>query len=243
MYGGEATMWEEIASAENIDVKLWPRLAVIAERLWSPENVTDVDSMYFRLEVTSRWLESLNIRPRYVLSFMRQRLAGTSPAGPLDTFASVLEPVREYTRHEDKTHSYGINTPLNRLVDSIAPESDAAREFRNAVDRYLASSPSAKEEGPALEMSLRRWSTNTAQLLPLLVGNGILSETVPLALSLDEVCKAGLEALASLRGGKTAKSDWTKKRIAVLDEADKSQADMFIRIAPGVRKLVEAAGR
>lgn len=243
VYGGEATMWEEIASAENIDVKLWPRLAVIAERLWSAENVTDVNSMYFRLEVTSRWLESLNIRPRYVLSFMRQRLAGTSPAGPLDTFASVLEPVREYSRHEDKTHSYGINTPLNRLVDSIAPESDAAREFRNAVDRYLASSPSAKEEGPALEMSLRRWSTNTAQLLPLLVGNGILSETVPLALSLDEVCKAGLESLASLRGGKTAKSEWTKKRIAVLDEADKSQADMFIRIAPGVRKLVEAAGR
>lgn len=243
VYGGEATMWEEIAGAENIDVKLWPRLAVIAERLWSPENVTDVDSMYLRLEVTSRWLESLNVRPRYILSFMRQRLAGTSPSGPLDTFASVLEPVREYTRHEDKTHSYGINTPLNRLVDSIAPESDAAREFRKAVDRYLASSPSAKEEGPALEMSLRHWSANTAQLLPLLVGNGILSETVPLALSLDEVCKAGLEALASLRGGKAAKLEWTKKRLALLDEADKSQADMFIRIAPGVRKLVEAAGR
>ena len=35
--GGEAAMWEEIATAENLDAKLWPRLAAIAERLWSAE--------------------------------------------------------------------------------------------------------------------------------------------------------------------------------------------------------------
>ena len=41
--GGEGTMWEELASPEMIDARLWPRLAVIAERFWSPESVTDVD--------------------------------------------------------------------------------------------------------------------------------------------------------------------------------------------------------
>ena len=41
---------------------------------------------------------------------------------PVHLQPSVLEPVKEYTRHEDKTHSYGINTPLNRLVDSMGPK-------------------------------------------------------------------------------------------------------------------------
>jgi len=242
IFGGEATMWEEIASAENIDAKLWPRLAAIAERLWSPESVTDVNSMYARLEVTSRWLETLDLRHRSVLLLMRQRLAGASPAMPLEVFASVLEPVKEYTRHEDKTHSYGINTPLNRLVDSIAPESDLAREFRDEVDRYLANG--ATRKGAArLQGLLRRWSNNVPLVMPLLKGNGLLTETVPLATTLDEVCKTGLEALAALRAGKPADAGWKQAKLAFLTEAAKPQADMLIQIVPGVKRLVEAASR
>jgi hexosaminidase len=241
--GGEATMWEEIASAENIDAKLWPRLAVIAERLWSPENLTDVNSMYSRLEVTSRWLETIDLRHRSALVLMRQRLAGAAPTMPLEIFSSVLEPVKEYTRHEDKTHTYGINAPLNRLVDSIAPESDAAREFCDTVDRYLVAGSSAKDEAARLEMLLRHWSGNVSQVMPLLEANGILSETVPVATTLDEVCKAGLEALASLRARKPAKTGWTQAKLALLTEAAKPKADMLIEIVPGVKKLVAAAGR
>ena len=245
IFGGEATMWEEIASAENIDAKLWPRLAAIAERLWSPESVTDVNSMYSRLEVTSRWLETLDLRHRSVLVLMRQRLAGAAPVMPLEVFASVLEPVKEYTRHEDKTHSYGINTPLNRLVDSIAPESDVAREFRDTVDRYLANpaAPASKHDAARLEMLLRHWSGNVSHVMPLLKANGILAETVPLAATLDEVCKAGLEALATLRPGQTPGADWARAKLAALDEAAKPQADLLIQIVPAVKKLVEAEGR
>jgi hexosaminidase len=245
IFGGEATMWEEIASAENIDVKLWPRLAAIAERLWSPENVTDVNSMYARLEVTSRWLETLDLRHRSVLLLMRQRLAGATPAMPLEVFVSVLEPVKEYTRHEEKDHPYGINLPLNRLVDSIAPESDVAREFNGTVDRLLANrtSPASKQDAVRLETLLRSWSDNVPDVLPLLKANGILSETVPLAKTLDEVCSTGLEALAALRAGTPAASSGIMARLAFLPVAATPQADMLIQIVPGVKKLVEAASR
>src|SRR4051812_11968428 len=47
--GGESCMWAEWISPETIDSRIWPRNAAIAERLWSPQNVTDTASMYARL--------------------------------------------------------------------------------------------------------------------------------------------------------------------------------------------------
>src|SRR6202140_5351644 len=56
--GGEACMWEEQTSALDIDSRIWPRAAAVAERLWSPRNVNDVDDMYRRLEAESLRLGS-----------------------------------------------------------------------------------------------------------------------------------------------------------------------------------------
>ncbi|MBV8867768.1 MAG: family 20 glycosylhydrolase, partial [Acidobacteriaceae bacterium] len=143
--GGEAAMWEELATPENLDARLWPRLAAISERLWSPESITDVQSMYYRLYLTNHWLEWLGLTQRSNLELMRQRLAGAMPYQSLDTFSSILEPVKGYSRNAE---TYTNTSPLNRLVDAIPPESDAAREFREAVDEYLAT-PKAQRNSQA----------------------------------------------------------------------------------------------
>jgi hexosaminidase len=60
--GGEAAQWTEIADKNNIETRMWPRAAAIAERLWSPSSVTDVDDMYRRLFVVSHRLDQQGLQ-------------------------------------------------------------------------------------------------------------------------------------------------------------------------------------
>ena len=231
--GGEAAMWEELATAENLDTKLWPRLAAIAERFWSPASVTDPASMYARLEPVNRWLEWLGLRQRSNLRLMRQRLAGTMPVTPLDNFASVLEPVKGYERHRD---GYGASMAFNRLVDAIPPESDAARDFSNAVDRFLAApAPPAANE---LKQQLTVWSLAVNQVRPMLQANSLLTEEIPVADALDALCRAGEEAL-SYRFA-VGPAGWKSATQAAVKNASAHHAGLLIAIAPAIQKLVDS---
>lgn len=234
--GGEAAMWEEMATPENLDAKLWPRLAAIAERFWSPASVTDTANMYARLALVNRWLEWLGLTQRSNLELMRMRLAGTFPVEPLDVFASVLEPVRGYSRGSEQ---YTIFSPFNRLVDSIPPESDTAREFRSAVDAYLAGSKSV-QSGEELRKRLNGWATNAMVVWPMLEKNTLLNEDIPLTEGTGVLCKAGLEALSYLDGSAKPDSGWKARTLPLVQQAGKRQANMRNLTESAIEKLVEA---
>ena len=42
--------WGESVDASDLSQTVWPRLAAVAERLWSPRNTTDADSALPRIE-------------------------------------------------------------------------------------------------------------------------------------------------------------------------------------------------
>ncbi len=233
--GGEGAMWEELCSVEMIDARLWPRLAVMAERFWSPESTTDVASMYRRLKITSDWLQWLGLNHQSNPELMRQRLAGNYPVAPLDTLASLVEPTKGYSRHAQK---YGIFSPLNRLSFAIPSESDTAREFRHSVDAYLLD----KKNSEDLQRTLAAWEQAAKDVRPMLANQSVLTENLPVAEGVATLCEVGRQALAYSSGGAIdVPSGWKKSASAkIAPYVDKRFGDLLIQIAPGVQKLVLA---
>jgi hexosaminidase len=76
--GGESCQWAEWVTPENVDSHIWPRNAVIAERLWSSPDVKDVDSMYSRMNALSVDLEWLGLAHRSARMHMLHRMAGSA---------------------------------------------------------------------------------------------------------------------------------------------------------------------
>jgi hexosaminidase len=235
--GGEAATWEELASVEIIDSRLWPRLAAIAERFWSPESTTDVASMYRRLKVTGEWLEWLGSKHRTDPSLMRRRLAGPYPQQPLDILATLVEPTKGYSRH---AQNYGIFSSLNRLSFAIPSESDEAREFRDSVTEYLAI-PAAKRNSNDLRTRLSFWSQAAKDVRPMLQNQSVLTENLPVANGVETLCQVGQEALLYLQEPAGMPVDWKKNAKVRIDPfVNKRFGDLLIQIAPGIQKLVEA---
>jgi hexosaminidase len=232
--GGEAAEWAEYATPENLDNRIWPRMGAIGERLWSPREVRDVTAMYRRLDVLSRDLEWSGLRHRENPRLMLQRLAGDGPVAPLETLASVVEPVKGYKREE--TNRYMQQTPLNRLVDAVSPESDVARAF-NALAARAKTDSTAREQ---LRRWLAGWHGNDAELQPILGQSFLLRELIPVSQNLTVLAGAGLEALNMIDTRRRITAHARARQLAVIEEAAKPHAELLVMIAPGVRELIEA---
>ncbi len=237
--GGEATMWGEWVSPETIDSRIWPRTAAIAERLWSPRNVTDVDDMYRRLSVISRQLEDLGLTHEKNYGMLLRRLAGSADPGPLRTLASIIEPVKEYRRYQMRPQT--MLSPLTGLVDAARPDSEAARQFAAKVDAFLSDAPRFALHRENLEQILSEWQRASRALGPMIDRSPALQEARPLANNLSVIAAAGLDAISNLAAGDARTPEWRDAHLARLDEAAKPSAALEFVVITSLRKLVIAA--
>ncbi|HEV3329925.1 MAG TPA: family 20 glycosylhydrolase [Bryobacteraceae bacterium] len=242
--GGEACMWSEYVSPETVDSRIWPRMAAIAERFWSPREVTNVESMYTRMEVVSRSLEWTGLEHRSNYEVMLDRLAGGRSAEPLRILADASEAQGIAGRRTAR--QYTSLVPLNRFVDAVRPESEWVRRLEGDV--------AEPRTNPGAAAELRAAFTAWAQLadVPLPDGRGslaeapstrnrdrqgagiLIAELVPLAERLAAVGKIGLRALDYIEKKEPAPTQWLAQEGRELDRLEEPVAE--VRLA-GIRPV------
>jgi hexosaminidase len=236
--GGEDTMWSEYVSPENVDSRIWPRTAPIAERFWSPQSVTDVNSMYQRMDEISRRLDWLGLTHNLSYLPMLRRIAGTDDISALRVLADVVEPVKGYSREETSPTEPTSLMPLNRLVDAARPESSTARHFADLVNSLLAGSADVNTKAQ-IRKWLVLWKDNDARLEPLENQSFLLKEVAPLSQNLSTLAASGLEAMDYIDHGEHPSDAWKTQQLALVKQAQESKAQLLIMIAPSVRRLID----
>jgi hexosaminidase len=235
--GGEACEWSEYVTPENIDNRIWPRTAPIAERLWAPQSLRDVDSMYARMDRVSLELEFLGLKHRSSQERMLARLAGAAPLDAVMTLADALEPVKEYERGE--TQWYDADRPLNQFIDALSPESDRARQVNSLIGRVLANPVDAGARAE-LRRTFERWRENDARLKPYMADSWPLQSVAVFSPVLEQLGAVGLRALNALEGGVPVGAGEHADHLAAVKAAEAHHTMLQMAVLPGMRTLVEA---
>jgi len=215
-------------------------MAPIAERLWSPQNMTDLHSMYDRMAHVSDWLNAYGLNHNTEYAPMLQRMAGTDDVSALQVLVDVVEPVKAYAREGLATSEATSLTPLNRVIDAARPESETAREFSEMVDAFVSGAIK-----PGMEAQMRQrlmlWRDNDEPFQTIAKRSSIVQEVAPVSQNLATVAATGLRALDYLDRGEKAPQDWKTQQLALMQQAFQPKGQVVLMIVPAVQKLVQAS--
>jgi hexosaminidase len=234
--GGEATMWGEWVSPETIDSRIWTRMPAIAERFWSPQNVRDVDDMYRRLETIKVELEELGLTHHRNQDVLLRRLAGGRDISALQTLISVIEPVKQYQRYQQRPQS--MLDPLTGLIDAAQPDAYGARKFNRTAAAMLAEKDRAG--ATMLKKTFAKWQTAGAELVPVMEDSPALHEAKQLAADLQMLGEIGLEAVSDLERGVKPSEEWKTEAMKKLAGIKKPKAALEFVVIESMERLVKA---
>ena len=129
----------------TLETRLFSRLPAVAERFWSPAETLDVENFYARLDPL------LTLPPFVMTAREARQLQALGLNAEQIAAVRYLEPVKWYARLLGETalaarisgsempqaRPYDCDTPLNRVVDFLSPESLPARALRSSESSEL----------------------------------------------------------------------------------------------------------
>jgi len=182
--GGEAAMWSELATTVTIDSRIWPRTAAIAERLWSDENVTDLNSLRKRLKTVSFRLEELGITHIRNKEVILRNISNNQKTNALEEFSNICEPLKIYSRNAGGTE-YQMYSPFTLFADACTPDASDAIDFDVVVNYYLENKNI--ENQTLVTDFLKKWILMNSNLIDLGTNAPLVQPLLPLSKSLSEL--------------------------------------------------------
>jgi hexosaminidase len=246
--GGEATMWAELVTPLTIDSRIWPRTAAIAERLWSPAWVKDINDMYRRLDIISFRLEELGLTHIKNRDVILRNLANGGDTEPLRIMADVIEPYKVYTRNNGGL-MYKSYSPFTLMADAATSDARDARIFSQLVDEYVSAPNGALKE--KIRAYLVKWKNNHEPFMQLSKTSPVLKQMEKMSEKLKNVSLIGIEALEKTMIEQDAYFEKSKYIESIKkDTEDKRRSDKIwedgrteLMILDPVQKLLDMANR
>jgi len=237
--GGEACMWSEYVTQETVDSRIWPRTAAIAERYWSPADVTDVNSMYDRMEQVSRLLEFTGVQHRANYQPMLDRMTGGRTAEPLRVLADAVEGVGLSPRA--RAQKYTSLVPMNRLPDAARPESEKVRQLELAAVKFATTKDADAEA--MLRRAFTAWAENDARFVALAAEYPMLAEAKPVSKDVSALGQAGLTLLDHIRNGTSLPSGFAANWDQEMKRLARPEVEVTVAAARPIKLLLDAARR